>query len=59
MYKKIKIEKTKEQITIILNNKKTVLNKRGMTALPYQESDAPNTPPTKTTKIELKIPLWK
>jgi uncharacterized protein (UPF0248 family) len=40
MYKKIKIEKTKEQITIILNNKKTVLNKRGMTALPYQELGA-------------------
>lgn len=37
LYKNVQIEKSNEQIAIILNNKKTVLNKKGMTALPYHD----------------------
>jgi hypothetical protein len=40
LHKNVLIEKTKEQITILLNNKKIVLVKKGMTALPYEDLGA-------------------
>lgn len=40
LYKNVHIEKSPEQVIITLNNKKTVLNKKGMTALPYEDLSA-------------------
>lgn len=37
LHKKVHIEKSPDQIMISLNNKKTVLNKKGMTSLPFLE----------------------
>ncbi|MBE6067854.1 MAG: hypothetical protein E7211_09210 [Clostridium lundense] len=40
LHKNVHLENSPEQVIIILNNKKTVLNKRGMTALPYEDLGA-------------------
>ena len=40
LHKNVRIEKSNEQIKIILDNKETVLNKKGMTSIPYQELSA-------------------
>jgi hypothetical protein len=40
LHKNVHIEKSTEQIMITLNNKKTVLNKKGMTSLPLEDLGA-------------------